>query len=111
MLLIGAVALITVSMTGCFGSKEDDSQRSAALQEEGSVVVPQVEIKSETEVPPVQNEAQNSQNTKVVAPPSFQDGDLYLQALAQKDLKLCDKIKSQKLKDRCIAEIKKTAQK
>ncbi|MBI5412765.1 hypothetical protein HZA42_00270 [Candidatus Peregrinibacteria bacterium] len=106
-LLIGAVALITVSMTGCFGSRD----RSAASQQEESAAVSPVEIKAETEVLPVKQEAQNSQSSGVVAPPSFQDGDLYLQALAKKDLKLCAKLQSQKLKDRCVTEIKKTARK
>lgn len=79
--LLGSV----IFLAGCFGSSDKD--------------IPQ----TNTAVRPSAQEEERPKNIPP-ATPSFQDGDLYVQALTDKDKKICTQIVNQQLKTRCIVD-------
>lgn len=81
--------LALLALSGCFGFLKRGEQKPAAPEtaENGQLVTTE----------PDENQAQ----PELPSPPSFQDGDLYLQALAAKDTALCAKIGNESLKARC----------
>lgn len=84
------VLLISIFLlSGCFGYfKKKETQKSAAPE---TTQTPTPAETSQAEVP---------------EPPSFQDGDYYLQALSSKNAELCGKIKNPRLKERCEMKVK-----
>lgn len=86
LILILTIALL--ALTGCLGFFEDEEQKPAAPEaaQSGELVT---------------TEPGESEQPQLPAPPSFQDGDLYLQALATHDVSLCAKIGNESLKSRC----------
>jgi len=84
------ILLSTILLSGCFGYFKKKEQKPVAPE------------MTQTETP---TSAENSQ-AEVPEPPSFQDGDYYLQALTAKNLELCEKIKNEKLKERCELKVK-----
>lgn len=89
------VFLAAILLSGCFGFFEKKSKSAET-----------------TERPAASESSSTAQNGKanVPEPPSFQDGDYYLQALAARSLDICQKIKNAKLKQRCEEKINKAAQ-
>lgn len=79
----------TMLLTSCFGKKE--AARPAPEETPANVVQPAVPATQPT--------------TAKSSPPSFQEGDFYLQALQRQDLELCKKIGSQKLRERCELKV------
>ncbi|MEK7524355.1 MAG: hypothetical protein AAB588_04995 [Patescibacteria group bacterium] len=87
-LLILALASALL-LSGCFGKK--DTQKPAAEEAPSGQTV--------------SGQPQKSEET----PPSFQDGDIYLKALATKSLEMCGKIKNGSLKTKCEGKVKASA--
>ena len=77
------LVLSTVLLTSCFG-KEENAARPAPEESPTDVVLPA---------------------TAPSVPPSFQEGNFYLQALQTRDLELCEKIESQRLRERCTTKV------
>lgn len=85
-LRLGIIALLAVLLTAC-SSKNPST--------ENPTVPPASEQTSENTVPTVEKKS-----------PSFEDGELYLQAIAARDTKLCAKIVESDLKKRCETDAK-----
>lgn len=85
------VLLLSLLLSGCFGFlQKKETPKPAAPEAAQTQALTPAEI-SQAEVP---------------EPPSFQDGDYYLQALSSKNLELCGKIRNSKLKERCETKMK-----
>lgn len=76
-------------LSGCFGKK--DAQKPAA-----------------EEAPNAQTISGEPQAKSEETPPSFQDGDIYLKALATQSLEMCGMIKNASLKTKCEGKVKAT---
>lgn len=87
-LLILALASVLL-LSGCFGKK--DAKKPAAEEVPGGQTVSGQPQKSDE------------------APPSFQDGDIYLKALATQSLEMCGKISNGTLKTKCEGKVKASA--
>lgn len=83
-----AIIISLVLLAGCFGFLKKKEQKPAA-----SETVQEEIVTSESDTP--------EQQPELPQPPSFQDGDLYLQALAAHDVNICTKIGNESLKARC----------
>lgn len=90
---IFAAALIfsTLLLSGCFGFFEKKTPQKPAAGE--------VEQDSAAPTP-----AKNGQ-TSIPEPPSFQDGDYYLQAVAARSLTTCESIKNERLQAKCKVDV------
>lgn len=86
------MAVIASILTGCFGFFEKEKPKPAA----------QPAASAEQTVP-----RSKEPQSAIQQPPSFDDGDIYLEALAKKDASRCAKIQNQKLRTRCEGQIKK----
>lgn len=92
-ILIAAAVLSIILLSGCFGFfKKQTPQKPAASEQQ-------------TQSSESSTTAKNSQ-VQIPEPPSFQDGDYYLQALASRSLETCGKIKNEKLKLKCEKDVK-----
>ena len=88
--------LSIVLLPGCFGLfKKKAEQKPAASEEPAAMTAPS-------------SETQNGQ-AMIPEPPSFQDGDYYLQALSSRSLETCDKIRNEKLKLKCQEDVQKVS--
>lgn len=88
------LVLATVLLSACFGKKDPDP-RPAAQEASNSVL----------DQPAVAETPAASTPSKTPAPPSFQEGNFYLRAVQTRDLELCKKIDSQRLLERCEAQV------
>ncbi|GEM_PF-3833127 len=88
-----AAALLSIFLlSGCFGFFEKKTPQKPAANEEQA---------QPAESP---SPAKNSQ-VQIPEPPSFQDGDYYLQALAARSLALCENIKNERLVTKCKVDV------
>lgn len=85
--------LTLLTLSGCLGLfKKKETQKPAAAPQPSAVAEP--------------SPAQSGQAT-IPEPPSFQDGDYYLQALSSRSLEICAKIRNEKLKAKCDLDVGK----
>lgn len=84
------VLLLAFLLSGCFGYFKKKETKPAAPE------MTQTETGSPAE----------TGQAEVPEPPSFQDGDYYLQALSTKNAELCVKIGNPRLKERCEMKVK-----
>jgi hypothetical protein len=90
-ILLFAFLISIFLLSGCFGYfKKKETPKSAAPE------------MTQTQTP---TSGETSQ-AEIPEPPSFQDGDYYLQALSSKNGELCGKIRNPKLKERCETKVK-----
>lgn len=91
---ISFALLLTLLLSGCFGYfKKKETPKPAAPQPAAAEPSP----------------AQSGQ-AEIPEPPSFQDGDYYLQALSSRSLEICAKIRNEKLKVKCDFDVGKILQ-
>lgn len=90
-----ALLILVLLLSGCFGYFKKKETPKPAAPEPAAVVEP--------------TPAQSGQ-AAIPEPPSFQDGDYYLQALSSRSLETCAKIRNEKLKVRCDADVGKILQ-
>lgn len=90
-ILLFAFLILIFLLSGCFGYFKKKEAPKPAAPETAQTEAPTPAETSQAEIP---------------EPPSFQDGDYYLQALSSKNLELCGKIRNPKLKERCETKVK-----
>lgn len=90
-----SLLILVVLLSGCLGLfKKKETPKPAAPQPAAAV-----------EPSPAQ-----SGQAAIPEPPSFQDGDYYLQALSSRSLEICAKIRNEKLKAKCDLDVGKILQ-
>lgn len=94
--LVGLMLIASLVFSGCSLLGGQENTKPAAEEKQVEVVTPQVG----TQTPPVVE----------VQTPSFNDGDLYLKALAEKNVELCKQVKNVDLEARCEKEVKENSQ-
>lgn len=79
-------------LSGCFGFFKKQT--------------PQKPVADEQQTQPAASApaAKNGQ-AQIPEPPSFQDGDYYLQAIAARSVEACGKIKNERLKAKCSTDV------
>lgn len=91
-----ALLILVLLLSGCFGYfKKKETPKPAAPQPPAAAAEPSPAQSGQAEIP---------------EPPSFQDGDYYLQALSSRSLEICAKIRNEKLKVKCDADVGKILQ-
>lgn len=91
LLLLVTLFISLLILQGCFHASErnlDDGDRA-------------IEGTSTVQTPPPATESRREQKK----PPSFEDGQLYLQAVAAGDVSMCTKISDQTLKTKCQSDL------
>lgn len=92
-ILIAATVFSIILLSGCFGLFKKQTPQKPVADEQ------------QMQPPESSTTAKNGQ-AQIPEPPSFQDGDYYLQALASRSLETCGKIKNEKLKLKCEKDVK-----
>lgn len=98
---IFSVLVLAVLLSGCFGWFEKEQKPAADEAQKAAAEVGQPGAKPVDVGQPV-----SKGDRDMDAPPSFNDGDLYLKAIGAKDLNLCAKIGNAELKARCETKVK-----
>lgn len=88
-------AAVLFVLSGCFGGPQADTKIPDGAADSDFINTTETDRTSEAEIKSENADANASQ------PPSFSDGQLYLKAIASKDVKLCAKIQDAELKSRC----------
>lgn len=91
-ILIAAAVLSIILLSGCFGFLKKQAPQKPAAGKQQAPAAQQTPA------------AKNSQ-VQIPEPPSFQDGDYYLQALAARSLDTCEKIKNDRLAEKCKNDV------
>ncbi|MBI2638175.1 hypothetical protein HYW83_01145 [Candidatus Peregrinibacteria bacterium] len=84
-----ALILSIVFLSGCFGFFKKQTPQKPAADEQQAQSAPS---------------AKNSQ-AQIPEPPSFQDGDYYLQAVAARSVEACGNIKNERLQAKCAFDV------
>lgn len=87
--------LTLLTLSGCFGYFKKKETPKPAAPQPAAAVEPSPAQTGQAEIP---------------EPPSFQDGDYYLQALSSRSLEICAKIRNEKLKVKCDSDVGKILQ-
>ncbi len=107
--VIFSVLVLAILLSGCFGWFEKEQKSAADEAKKDAAEVGQQEAGAGQPVDVSQPISKGDRDMET--PPSFNDGDLYLKAIGDKDLKLCAKIGNVELKLRCETKVKERMEK
>lgn len=100
--IIFSALISALLLSGCFGLFGGNQQPQQQQQDQQHSAADQQDKNTQTQIPA------NTIQASVKEPPSFQDGDYYLQALNAHSIELCAKIGKEKLRARCETDVKKS---